>query len=273
MINISEQSLKGKGVSAAKSAVRKIAGKTLVKYSLVFVLVMNLPLILCFFFELPLYGFYIALQVLSCVTGIFHVWQMGKRFDWRNQDSLMSKTLLTLSIIMATMIVEGIVLWFCKPMHDFWLIFPTSALAFVVPLIFISTFDIVMAIPSPVYRKWRYPSNMSIPDPESIDFSNSYIVTFILRKYVRDAATTVMKFKAPADRITFGDLFYFYISEYNDRNRESPIQYLNDRQQPYDWQFYVKPNGWWQSRVYIDPSLTVRENKIKENNIIVSERV
>jgi hypothetical protein len=61
--------------------------------------------------------------------------------------------------------------------------------------------------------------------------------------------------------------------EYNEKNREKPVQYLNDNQQSYQWLFHVKPQRWWQSRRYIDPSLTIRENKINENFVIVSERV
>ena len=82
-----------------------------------------------------------------------------------------------------------------------------------------------------------------------------------------------MKFKAPLNSINFGDLLYMYLYEYNDRNRESPIEYMDSAQNRYEWLFYVKPKHWWNSKKMIDPSLTVRENKIKENVVIVPYRV
>ena len=153
------------------------------------------------------------------------------------------------------------------------MIFPSSLLFFLFPLLAISTFDFAMQIPKPIYKKWIYPSNMILPDPDTIDFSNSYIVTYELRKNPNDPGNTFMKFKAPQDRLTFGDLFYLYMSEYNEKYRESQIKYMNENHQPYEWLFFIKPQKLWHSKIYIDPSLTVRENKIKENIIIVSNRV
>jgi hypothetical protein len=158
-------------------------------------------------------------------------------------------------------------------MKPFWYIFPTSLLLFMFPLLTISTFDFAVIIPTPIYKKWKYPENIIMPDPDSIDFSNSHIVTFELKKSLRDKGNTFMKFKAPQDRLSFGELFLFCMTEYNERNRENPIEYLDDLHKPFEWLFHIKPQKWWQSKVYIDPSLTVRENKIRENIIIVSERV
>ena len=107
---------------------------------------------------------------------------------------------------------------------------------------------------------------------DSIDFNNSYVLTFKLKKNMDDFEYTLIKFKSPLDRLTFGDLFYLYVDEYNEKHRDYPIQYLNKLNQPHEWIFYIKPSKWWQSKKYIDPSLTIRENKIGENFVIVSER-
>lgn len=267
------QSKASEGKSKAISEVAKVSASARGKYATIFILFLSLTAALGFLkFDYPS-KFYIAIEVFALLLGIIHVWQMGKRFGWRNIHSFNQKLGFTLLILIFAMVAQGIIVYFCKPIADFWLLFPTSLLFFLFPLLAISCFDFAVDIPAPIYKKWKYPENMIMPDMDMIDFSNSHIVTFELRKNINDAGNTFMKFKAPQDRLTFGDLFYLYMFEYNEKHRESPIQFLNSLQQPYEWLFFIKPQKWYQSKIYIDPSLTVRENKIKENFIIVSERV
>ncbi|MBL0341120.1 MAG: hypothetical protein IPP71_09450 [Bacteroidetes bacterium] len=252
---------------------KKISSKARVKYSILLILILVLPFLLGFLKFATLPYFYISLQVYCVIIGIIHVVQMGRLFGWRNVESFYQKMNMSLSILILAILVSGLIVYFCPPITAFWMIFPSSLLFFLFPLLAISTFDYAVKVPPPIYKKWRYPENMILPDPDSIDFSNSHIVTFELKKNVRDSGNTFMKFKAPQDRLTFGDLFYLYMTEYNEKNRESPIQYMNENQQSYEWLFHIKPQKWFQSKIYIDPSLTVRENKIRENFIIISERI
>ncbi|HMT28087.1 MAG TPA: TssN family type VI secretion system protein [Bacteroidia bacterium] len=267
------QSKAGEGKAKALSGAKKVSTLIRVKYAIVFILLLSIPFAFGFLKIDTLPYFYICMQAYALLIGIIHLWQMGKRFDWRNVDSFYQKMNLSLTILILAIITGGVVVYFCPPINVYWMIFPSSLLFFLFPLLAISTFDFAIRIPDPLYKKWRYPENMILPDPDTIDFSNSHIVTFELKKNARDTGNTFMKFKAPQDRLTFGDLFYLYMTEYNEKNRESQIQYMNDSQHPYEWLFYIKPQKWWQSKIYIDPSLTVRENKIRENFIIISKRV
>jgi hypothetical protein len=274
MLNSIVQSQVSQGKAAATSRVNKIAAKTQVKYATVFVLLLAAIAAFGFFdFEVHMYFFY-CVQVYALLMGILHLWQMGKRFGWRNQYSFYQKLNLSVIVLLVAMAMQAIIIYFCKPMHDLFIIFPFSLLLFLFPLLAVSTYEYAIAIPKTIYKTWRYPENMNMPDMDRIDFSNSYIVSFLLRKNPKDISQSVMKFKAPLDRITFGEFFYLCMFvEYNEKNREKPVQYLNDNQQSYQWLFHVKPQRWWPSRRYIDPSLTIRENKINENFVIVSERV
>ena len=259
--------------AAGSSGIQKVAGKILFKYILIFSILLALPAALSWvlFDQRP--AFYIGVQVYAVLIGILHVWQMGVRFGWRNINSFNQKMNLSLGILLSGMILQAIVIFFCERMSGFWYIFPSSLMLFLFPMLTISTFDFAVNIPPAIFKKWRYQENI-IP-PESLDFSTSQIIiiTFELRKSVRDRDNTSIKFKAPQDRLSFGELFLFYMTEYNERNRENSIQYLDETLRPYDWHFYIKPSKWWQSRDYIDPSLTIRENKILENMTIISERV
>ncbi len=273
MIKSSVFSQANKVRSATNKSVRQVAAKTQFKYVLIFCIILVLPAGILYLNKvIPTHIFW-GMQIFALLIGFIHVWQMGKRFDWRNQYSLQNKLILSILIIFFTMVLQSVVVYFCKPAQELFILFPTGILTFLFPLLMFSVYDFSTAIPSEIYKTWKYSLNINMQDMELIDFSNSYIVTFQLRKTPVDFNYAYMKFKAPLDRLPFGDLFALYMNEYSEKHRESPIQYLNSSNQPYDWIFYRKPTRWWNERKLIDPSLTVRENKIKENDIIVSERV
>jgi hypothetical protein len=273
MLNSIVQSQVSQGKAAATARVNKIATKTQVKYAIVFVLLLGAVAAFGFFnFEVPMYFFYFV-QAFALLIGILHLWQMGKRFGWKNQYSFYQKLNLSVIILLVAMVVQAVILSFCNSLKGLFIIFPFSLLTFLFPLLAVSTYEFAIAIPKSIYKTWKYSTNVKLPDMDLIDFSNSYIVTFELKKTVDDFNYTFMKFKAPLERLTFGELFYLYVNEYNDKHRESKIQYLDSNNLPLQWIFYKKPSKWWESKKYIDPSLTIRENKIKENFLIVSERV
>ena len=74
-------------------------------------------------------------------------------------------------------------------------------------------------------------------------------------------------------KIELGKFFPVFLDQYNDRNPGNMIQFLDETKQPFGWNFYIKPKKWWQFPVYLNPEITVRENGVKENDIIVAERV
>ena len=72
--------------------------------------------------------------------------------------------------------------------------------------------------------------------------------------------------------MTFGKLFYYFINDYNDRNPDEKIEYLDEKNKPVDWIFYFKPK-WFSSIHYIDPEETNSFNFVKENSVILCKRV
>jgi hypothetical protein len=71
--------------------------------------------------------------------------------------------------------------------------------------------------------------------------------------------------------MTFSDLFYGYLNEYNDAHRDNQIEYQDQSGNPYGWLFYVKTGSRWKT-VILDPHLTISQNGIKENFIIAPKR-
>ncbi|MEP7170470.1 MAG: TssN family type VI secretion system protein [Bacteroidota bacterium] len=262
--------------NAAKSKaignVQKAAKALYFKYVLIFSLVIALYSAFSFLNPDNILFFFISFQIYSMILGIIHTWLMGKKFGWRNIHSFFEKLEMSLLILLVSMIITGIVVYFSPLPHLFYIL-PTGILFFLFPMMTISVFDFAMAIPPEEYKKWFYPEKVEMPDMDRIDFTNSYVLTFEIMKKDNERLPTFMKFKAPLNNITFGEMFYMYLFEYNEAHRESPIEYSDDNQKRFAWLFYVKPKHWWNSKMMVDPSLTVRENKIKENRIIVPYRV
>jgi len=252
--------------------VKKAANKKFAWYVIIFAVVLSLPFAYSYAYPENSQGYYMAIQVYMLVGGIIHLVLMGNVFGWKNSFSFWEKLEMTLAIFFLNFLLAAAVIYF-SPMKPFFLLFPTAAIVFFFPVLFHSIFDFAMAIPAEEYKNWYYPQKVEMPDMDKVDFTNSYVLTLEIRKRDNERTPTLMKFKAPLHNINFGDMFFMYLYEYNEKHREVPIEYMDASQKNYGWLFYVKPKHWWNSRIMIDPSLTIRENKIKENGIIVPYRV
>lgn len=258
--------------SRAIGNVQKAIPKKFFWYVVIFSLVLSLPFAISFLSPDDNLSFYIGIQIFMLVGGIAHIILMGVKFGWKNSYSFWEKMEMTLLVFLCTYVVSTAVVYF-SPLNPFMFLFPTAAIIFILPLLFHSIFDFAMAIPAVEYKKWFYPQKVEIPDLDKVDFTNSYVLTLEVKKKDNERTPTFMKFKAPLNNINFGEMFFLYLYEYNEAHREGPIEYMDASQKIYGWLFYVKPKHWWNSRRVIDPSLTIRENKIRENGIIVPERV
>ncbi|HKR04543.1 MAG TPA: TssN family type VI secretion system protein [Bacteroidia bacterium] len=267
--------------SQALGGVQKAARKAYFKYALVFSLLLTLYAAFCFLDFGDILYFFIGFEVWAFILGIIHVWQMGRRFGWRNRYSFIEKLEMTLLIILFSMVFTALLIYFFPyswvnaydlSMKEYWFHIPWAILSFLLPLFSISVFDFAMAIPPEQYKKWLYPEKPEMPDLDRIDFTNSYILNFEIYKRANDRLPKILQFKAPLNNITFGDMFYMYLYEFNEAHRENPIEYADNNQKRYAWLFYIKPRHWWNEKKMIDPRLTISENKIKEKEIIVPFR-
>jgi hypothetical protein len=68
-----------------------------------------------------------------------------------------------------------------------------------------------------------------------------------------------------------GELFYHFINDYNELQSETPIEYQINGVAT-EWWYHLKTK-WYMPRRILDPHLTVRENGIKENSVIICERI
>lgn len=106
---------------------------------------------------------------------------------------------------------------------------------------------------------------------ENIDTSNIAIITYVFSKKFNDPEITNFQTKAPYE-IKLGDLFYFFLQEWNYKYPQSNIEYAYDAKKMFGWLFFVK-GKWYERNRYLDPEKTIKDNKIKVNEIIHTARV
>ena len=70
--------------------------------------------------------------------------------------------------------------------------------------------------------------------------------------------------------MTLGDLFYHFINDYNEVQIETPIEYAI-AEEANEWTFRTKPK-WYNSSKILNPDLSIKYNKIKENTVVICER-
>lgn len=143
-------------------------------------------------------------------------------------------------------------------------------LFYFIPLLLLHTFDAAYEIPPPQYPTWQYPIHNPIDVPDEKENERLYVIGFEIGKKATDVNRTYFRAKAPEDML-LGDLFYHFTNDYNELQPETPIEYMN-KDLVQEWMFRTKPK-WYNFSKLLDPTLTVRHNKIKENTIIICERV
>lgn len=147
----------------------------------------------------------------------------------------------------------------------------SSIFPFIIPLLFYWAYVAILTIPAEMYKVWHYPRNPDPIDYDAIDFNRLMIVELEIYKRPDDNSPLKIKAKAPPD-LAFGMWFQMFIEDYNLKFDTNGIRYLNNKEEPYGWMFYITA-GMFKKKVFIDPDLTIAANKITEEHSIISKRV
>jgi len=217
--------------------------------------------------------FFMGLQGAILVLGIIHVIALYRLNSWSAQDSLWQELVFTLYINMLGALIFLLV--FSKlNKQGYALLFTTSFIFFLIPFLVVKCFDFMLNIPDEVYPMWYFPAgevDLEIPE-DVMDDESIIVVEFQMAQSVDENSEMVKSRSKLPLKLEFGRFFPIFLDQFNDRNPGSQIAFLDADKQPYGWNFYIKPK-WYQTANYINPELTIRENGVKENDIIVAERV
>lgn len=213
---------------------------------------------------------YIGFQIIFFILGILNIFVLRRHFkDLSNDETdYFSELLFSIAMLCIALTAFFVVVNKLQPAYKYTYLI--AAIAFIIPLLVYKLYELATLIPVPVYKQWLYPLNENIKDPTSKELENPLVISFEFKKQENTKDITNFRVKAP-EAMEFGKLFYFFINDYNDRHPESIINYTNGNQ-PEGWIFYFKPN-WWSGLQHINFDKTIYGNNIKEDNVIICQRV
>jgi len=218
-----------------------------------------------------LISFYLVIQAFILAAGILHAWLLYLLLPWTSKNKFLWEFLFSIAIAVLGAVIFLLVYNLLLKEHLLQFVMLTSFTWFFVPFFFLQAFNRYLAIPPRLFNKWHYPFGKDIADPLDSELVSLLVVSFVFHKKMNDPEITTFRAKAPAHMV-FGRLFYYFLNDYNERHREGPIEYLDHDDHPHGWVFYHKP-GWLGIKRYIDPEQIITDNHIRENSVIICQRI
>ncbi len=217
-----------------------------------------------------LFYYFIVLQLMILVIGILHTTFLYRFVPWTLRNSFWWPFLYTFMIACLGSVFLLLVFTLLK-LPGFYFILLSAVTWFFVPFLFSQMLYTYFSIPERTFKEWIYPFNQDIEDPSDRDLASPLVISFNFQKRYDDQEITIFRAKAPKN-MQFGRLFYYFINDYNERNPEGMIELASKDDVAFRWVFYHKPK-WFSAKKYADPDETIGDNHIKENTVIVCQRV
>lgn len=214
------------------------------------------------------------LSATFLVFGIVIVLMVHKKYfkvrhDNRNKQ-FFAEMLFLISISLLTVAIFSSLQYFIKDKNFMHFPMLLCLLFLLIPFLLLHTFDAAISIPYPIYNYWKYPLSHPIDLPDEDERERLYVIGLEIPKNITDKERTYFTVKAP-ENMTLGDLFYHFINDYNEVQSETTIAYATESE-PHEWTFRTKPK-WYNSSKILNPELSIKYNKIKENTVVICERV
>lgn len=213
---------------------------------------------------------FVGMQIGYAALGFAAAWLYRKNAPAEISQGRFAGVFFVLANVFLGMIGFALVYHYCSPTGLApW--YALCALPFVLPQFLSTAFQTYCAIPQEIHKVWYFPVHADPVDYDNIDTSTIYMLELEYSKSLNDPRITNTKLRAPVS-MKFGDWFRSFIENYNYRFESDPIQYTSLDESPIGWTFFTKAGALGKSK-YIDPDLTIAENKISEKDIILAKRV
>jgi hypothetical protein len=254
-------------IPMATPDIKKSPYKVLIYYTLVSLVLFGLINCIGLAASVSVQSRFLLILLGYLILGIIHIFLIKIFLEALNPlKSLLFTIALTFLGVIAVLVLNYLI--FNKTSQA---LYTLGLVLFPLPFLFIYTLQLYLNIPEKIFKKWYYPLDHTMPNLDLLDLSRVLIIQFEFLKSTSETSNTNFKAKAPYN-MPFGELFYIFISDYNESHPQNIIEVTNIRQDPYPWVFY-KRSPWWKSRKYVDPDSTFQENGIVNNDIIICQRV
>ena len=210
-------------------------------------------------------------QLVYAILGIVYIRLLLRYVSQHTQHYTKAvETVVSLFVVALGMYVFSLIYNHFHPIKN-GLFIATCVLPLLLPLIFHWSYGAFLEIPPEIYKVWNYQPNSQELDLEGVDFNRLMVIEVEFSRQATDEDLLKVKAKAPAE-VVYGDWFQKFISDYNTKFGGNPIAFTAPDHSSYSWIFYAKPT-FFRKRRYIDPDLSIADNKIREDKIIVCKRV
>ncbi|HKL40401.1 MAG TPA: TssN family type VI secretion system protein [Cryomorphaceae bacterium] len=230
---------------------------------------------------------FLVLGIIQTIVLLGREWTLRGFYDYK-EDSVLPEALYTASLAFFTagmFILGGTYSLtrqsiFVDPSSGFWDI----PLFFILPLFWVKLFDMVGQKPPKTLKgQWAFP--LETVSAENWPWRDLMIVNFEMKRsllnehdiFAEEARPWI---EAPKE-ISLGAIFQLCLQE---RRGNQSLQTLQDLGDEYDgdpqfyWMFlrkliWYKPRTWKRDARILDPLLSIKANKIEEDDIIVARRI
>ena len=213
---------------------------------------------------------FVALQIYFVIIGSVHVYLYRTVFKSLKSEKILTE--IVFAFLTSLMIAISLLLIITHYNDkEYLIIFFTSLLAFIFPTIIYRLYLSSISIPMALFDKWYYPVTKRYDPPGINEFKNTIVLDLYF--YKGDVEMDLTKFKVKAPKaMEFGRLFYFFVTEYNEKHLGSQISLLEADNTPYGWYFFVKPK-WYSKAKRIDTNLSIENNNLQDKMNIICQRV
>jgi len=251
--------------------VLKKYGLTSVIYLLLFSILLATPtLLLVFNLNSSDLTLLVIAQGFILTIGIIHVVLNPSALPWYKDQPFKIQILLLICILfLAYFFCDLSISFLGNPkLRYVWFL---SLLWFIIPSLLSQTVNFLLDVPKKEFVKWYFPINEKVADPSDEELKNPLVISFLFRKNSQSHDVSTFKAKAPAG-MSLGRLFYFFISDYNERNPDSQISFVNQQGEPEGWVFMRIKSKLFGTKEGLDPESSIYSNNIKENDELFCAR-
>jgi hypothetical protein len=206
--------------------------------------------------------------------GLVHLAITHKKFFSHPKETktklFYAELLFAITIVLFSIAAFSALQYFLKDKSFLFYPMLLSLLFFFIPFLLSNTFIAAYDIPATSFTGWKYPATpLDLPDEK--EGEKLYVIGFEIGKKETDNQRTYFRAKAP-EGMLLGELYYHFINDYNELQSETPIQFMDGEGKAQEWYFRTKPKWYQRSRI-LDANKTIHDAGIRENTVIICERV
>lgn len=243
----------------------QVKSRELVVFTVIFMTLIALAGLSGYFSQWSLQSIFVLDQIYFLLLGILFSYFFNRRFTVKLNLPILSVILCMLGTA-ALGVTAFIILFNCVHPTKLGYYYSSAAILFFAPFLILEAYSRYEKIPKEIYKTWKYPGDYYDPDLGGKDFNIGPKVQMQLLETENSNIRTPST--APANpELKLGDWFFLVLRDY-----PGTVATRNSKLEPYSWLIYRKPTL-VRFRRYFDPDLTILDNKINKDFILIAERV